>query len=111
MTPPKNIFASVRQRLLNQAKRDRRPFNELLQYNAMERFLYRLSQSVHDLGFGQLMPQVDVVDKGLVRLGGGFFEKEVMQVAANQRFVVADTGQLSDAPEVGAQIGGEAAIL
>ena len=45
MTPPKNISASVRQRLLNRAKRDRRPFNELLQYYAMERFLYRLSQS------------------------------------------------------------------
>jgi len=47
MTPPRNIPASVRQRLLNRAKSDRRPFNELLQYYAMERFLYRLSQSVH----------------------------------------------------------------
>ena len=47
MTHPKNISASVRQRLLNRAKRDGRPFNELLQYYAMERFLYRLSQSVH----------------------------------------------------------------
>ena len=47
MRHPKNISASVRQRLLNRAKRDRRPFNELLQYYAMERFLYRLSQSVH----------------------------------------------------------------
>jgi len=43
----KNISASVRQRLLNRAKREGRPFNELLQYYAMERFLYRLSQSVH----------------------------------------------------------------
>ena len=47
MTPPKNMSASVRQRLLNLAKRDRRPFSELLQYYAMERFLYRLSRSVH----------------------------------------------------------------
>jgi len=47
MTPPTNISASVRQRLLNLAKRDRRPFNELLQYYAMERFLYRLSLSAH----------------------------------------------------------------
>lgn len=47
MTPPKNISASVRQRLLDQAKRERRPFNELLQYYAIERFLYRLSQSTH----------------------------------------------------------------
>lgn len=47
MTSFKNISASVRQPLLNRAKSDRRPFNELLQYYAMERFLYRLSQSVH----------------------------------------------------------------
>ena len=47
MKSPKNIPASVRQRLLNRAKNDKRPFNELLQYYAMERFLYRLSQSTH----------------------------------------------------------------
>jgi len=47
MKSPKNIPASVRQRLLNRAKSDRRPFNELLQYYAMERFLYRLSHSAH----------------------------------------------------------------
>ena len=44
---PGNIAASVRQRLLNQARKNKRPFNELLQYYAMERFLYRLSQSRH----------------------------------------------------------------
>ena len=41
----RNIAASVRQRLLNRARTDQRPFSELLQYYAMERFLYRLSQS------------------------------------------------------------------
>jgi predicted nucleotidyltransferase component of viral defense system len=41
----KNISASVRQRLLNRARKTGRPFNELLQYFAMERFLYRLSKS------------------------------------------------------------------
>ena len=40
-----NIPASVRQRLLNRARKEQRPFNELLQYYAMERFLYRLSVS------------------------------------------------------------------
>lgn len=40
--PLKNTAASVRQRLLNEAKADNRPFNELLYYYAMERFLYRL---------------------------------------------------------------------
>ncbi len=43
----KNIPASVRQRLLDRAKKDKRPFSELLQYYAMERFLYRLSQFTH----------------------------------------------------------------
>jgi hypothetical protein len=44
---PGNVAASVRQRLLNLARSDKRPFNELLQYYAMERFLYRLSLSAH----------------------------------------------------------------
>jgi hypothetical protein len=43
----KNIAASVRQKLLNKARAENRPFNELLQYYAMERFLYRLSVSRH----------------------------------------------------------------
>jgi len=44
---PSNIAASVRQRLLNKARTDKRTFNELLQYFAMDRFLYRLSESIH----------------------------------------------------------------
>ena len=43
----KNMGASVRQRLLNYAKANNRPFAEVLQYYAMERFLYRLSISPH----------------------------------------------------------------
>jgi predicted nucleotidyltransferase component of viral defense system len=41
----RDIGASVRQRLLNQSRASSRPFQELLQYYAMERFLYRLGQS------------------------------------------------------------------
>jgi len=40
-----NIAASVRQRLLNHARAEGRPFNEVLQYFALERFLYRLGRS------------------------------------------------------------------
>lgn len=43
----KNMGASVRQRLMNYAKANNRPFAEVLQYYAMERFLYRLSVSPH----------------------------------------------------------------
>jgi len=42
-----NIAASVHQRLLNKAKESSRPFNEILQYFAIERFIYRLSMSPH----------------------------------------------------------------
>ncbi|MBS1825483.1 MAG: nucleotidyl transferase AbiEii/AbiGii toxin family protein [Acidobacteria bacterium] len=41
----RDIGASIRQRLLNRARAENRPFQELLQYFAMERFLYRLAQS------------------------------------------------------------------
>jgi len=43
----KNIAASVHQRLLNKAREASRPFNELLQHFAIERFIYRLSKSPH----------------------------------------------------------------
>jgi len=41
----KNVGASVRRRLLNLARQETRPFQELLQYYAMERFLFRMSVS------------------------------------------------------------------
>ena len=41
----KNVAASVHQRLLNLARQSGRPFNELAQYYALERWLYRLAQS------------------------------------------------------------------
>lgn len=44
---PSQVAASVRQRLLNLKTQTGRPFGELLQFYAMERFLYRLSRSSH----------------------------------------------------------------
>ena len=41
----KNKPASIHQRLLNTAREAGKPFNEILQYFAMERLLYRLSGS------------------------------------------------------------------
>jgi predicted nucleotidyltransferase component of viral defense system len=43
----KNVGASVHQRLKNAAKESGRSFNDLVQYYALERWLYRLSQSRH----------------------------------------------------------------
>jgi len=57
----KNISASVHARLQNQARATKRPFQELLQYFAMERFLYRLSSTPHCARFvlkGALMLHV-----------------------------------------------------
>jgi len=45
--PSRNIAASVHQRLKNVARETNRPFDEVLQYFAMERFLHRLSISKH----------------------------------------------------------------
>lgn len=49
--PTKNVAHSVRQRLLNEAKRTGRLYNEIEQYYAMERFLYRLTKSKHGSKF------------------------------------------------------------
>ena len=43
----RNTSSSVHQRLLNKARESSRPFNELLQHFAIERFIYRLSKSPH----------------------------------------------------------------
>ncbi|RLC36677.1 nucleotidyl transferase AbiEii/AbiGii toxin family protein [candidate division Kazan bacterium] len=42
-----NLGASIRQRLQNHAQLSNRPFDEILRFFAMERFLYRLSKSAH----------------------------------------------------------------
>ncbi len=43
MNPRTNIGASVHQRLKNAAEKSARTFNDLAQYYALERWLYRLS--------------------------------------------------------------------
>jgi hypothetical protein len=48
---PTNIAASVHQRLLNLARASDRPMGELLQYFAIERFLYRFSLSPYSEQF------------------------------------------------------------
>lgn len=43
--PARNIAASIQARLRKEADEQGKPFAEILQYYAMERFLYRLSKS------------------------------------------------------------------
>ena len=47
MSTLKNVGASVHQRLKNASMESGRSFNDLVQYYALERWLYRLSQSRH----------------------------------------------------------------
>ncbi|MDZ7717410.1 MAG: hypothetical protein U5K72_01160 [Balneolaceae bacterium] len=47
MDDKKRAARSVHQRLLNKSRERRRPFNELLQYYAMEKFLLRMSKSAY----------------------------------------------------------------
>jgi len=59
--PKKNLGESIRQRLKNLSDQRNRPFDEILRYYAMERFLYRLSISPHAKKFflkGVLMLKV-----------------------------------------------------
>jgi hypothetical protein len=47
VTPSRNLVQSVHARLGDRARKDGRPFQEVLEYFGMERFLYRLSRSSH----------------------------------------------------------------
>lgn len=53
MTNPKskNLAVSIKARLLNLARSRKRPYQEILQYFGMERFLYRLSKSSYSERF------------------------------------------------------------
>ena len=56
-----NVAASVHDRLLSRAKAEEKPFQEILQYYAIERFLFRLSRSTYADRFvlkGALMHQL-----------------------------------------------------
>jgi len=47
VTEPKNLAASIRERLRQRAAAEGRPFDEVLTYYAIERFLFRLSCTSH----------------------------------------------------------------
>ena len=47
----RDVAASVRQRLLNRARAEGRPFNQVLQHFVLERFLYRLGRSPYQPKF------------------------------------------------------------
>lgn len=110
---PSNLPASIHQRLLNQAKEQSRPLQELLQYFAIERFLFRLSQSPHATRFylkGALMlrlwdaplsrPTIDVDLMGQQVLSQDELEQVIKDICVHQ---VPDDGCCFEAATVQAQ--------
>ena len=74
MTKPcaKNAGASARRRLFNKARKTGRLFSEVLQYFAMERFLYRLSKSEYADKFVLKGPVVDCVECTIAPTDDGY---------------------------------------
>jgi len=108
-----NVAASVRARLANEAKRTRRPFQEMLQHFALERFLYRLSLSPYRGRFvlkGALLlrvwntptsrPTRDIDLLGYVENELGTLERIVRELCAIN---AAEDGLRFDADTVAAQ--------
>ena len=84
----KNIAASVRSRLQNKARETSRPFAEVLQYYAMERFLYRFSKSDYAEKFilkGALMFTVWQVPERRATLDIDFLARYDNQIAAIEK--------------------------
>ena len=84
----RDIGASVRQRLLNKSRTQGRPFQELLQYFAMARFLYRLAKSPYSDRF-----ELRVVDSS-ERKVAGFHTGAISQVMGG-RFLSLPRGDLA----------------
>jgi len=110
---PSNLPASIHQRLLNQARQQGRPLQELLQYFAIERFLFRLSQSSHATTFylkGALMlrlwdsplsrPTIDVDLMSRQVLSKEVLEKTIKETCGQK---VPDDGCFFDSSTVQAQ--------
>ena len=110
MKPLKNVAASVHQRLLNLARASGRPFNELAQYYALERWLYRLARSEHRSHFvlkGALMLLVwklpvtrPTRDIDLLGRVGNDLEKVRAIMAAICQVPVEDDGMVFDSAGV-----------
>ncbi len=109
----KNVAASVHQRLLNQARDTGRPFDELLQYYAMERFLYRLSQSSYRDSFvlkGALLFRIwadpdsrATRDMDFLAFVGNSLENLVEVIQSMASLEVPDDGLIFDPESVAAE--------
>src|SRR5690606_30390107 len=115
----KNVAASVHARLLNKAREEGRRLDELLQYYAMARFLFRLSQPPHVERFvlkGALMLRTHAIEQhrltrdiDLLRYGPSRIENLEQIVRDCLRLDVPDDGLVFDPESVeGSEISREA---
>ncbi|MCF8069143.1 MAG: nucleotidyl transferase AbiEii/AbiGii toxin family protein [Desulfobacterales bacterium] len=90
----KNVAASVKNRLLNIARQNHKPFEEVLVLYGLERFLYRLSISPYKekfvlkggllligFGFPQARPTKDIDFLGLMNLDIGTASEYIQKIA------------------------------
>ena len=97
----RDIQASIRARLQNKAKETGRPFSEVLQYYAMERFLYRFSRSEYADKFilkGALMFTVWRIPERRTTLDIDFLAQFKNQVRTIER-AIKDVCEISVTPD------------
>ena len=109
----KNIAVSVRNRLMNISRQQKRPFMEMAQRYALERFLYRLSQSEHGTKFilkGAMLLKVwnfpnarPTMDVDLLGLTSNDSEKIAIQIKGILQTEVEDDGLQFDVESVSTQ--------
>ena len=109
----RNLAASVRAKLLNKARAEKRDFTQILTRYALERLLYRLSISEHasqfllkdallfDLWFDEpLRPtrDIDLLGFGLTEAfnGVGFFVRGCFAVCGGLAVILKNKNQLID---------------
>lgn len=94
----KNLGESIRQRLKNLAKEKQRPFDELLRYFAMERWLYRLSISPYFKNFflkGGLMLRLWDEDSHRPTLDIDMLAKQISNEQDRLQQIIKDISALS----------------
>ena len=111
----RNVAASVHARLLDKARAEGRRFDELLQYYAMERFLFRLSLSPHVERFvlkGALMLRTYAMEQqrltrdiDLLGFGSSRIESLVQIVRNHRGYLLAPPDQSSARHATGTDAG------
>lgn len=100
--PKKNLGASIRGRLKNLSKERNRPFDEILRYYAIERFLYRLSISPYSGKFflkGGLMLKIWDSMEHRATIDIDLLAKNISNQIENLRLVISEVAAIDCAED------------